>query len=147
MTFTYSNPPPSYILPSEAVSWNAVNFHAICIMTIRQTAEIFTTFRSSDLYLAMCSVAFVSVTDVVWLSWANIYPSKYLQVPGSCVSFFRMEPIYIFDANIVIIVKFTYLSVFTYLLISSWMLCLQCTFFITGIFNKSVLTAQITYGG
>ena len=91
-------------------------------------AETFPTFRSSDLYLAMCSVAFVLTIDVVWLSWANVYPSKYLQVPGSCVSGLRMEHIYTFDANTVIIVKFIYLPVFTYLLISSWIHCLQCTF-------------------
>jgi hypothetical protein len=92
----------------------------------------------------MCSAAYVSVTDVVWLSWANVYPSKYLQVPGSCVSCYRMKHIYTFDANIVIIVKFIYLAVFTYFFVNT---LFTMYIFITGIFNKFVLTAQITYGG
>jgi hypothetical protein len=55
-----------------------------------------------------------------------------------------MQHVYTFDANIVAIVMFIYLAVFTYFFVNTMF---TMYIFIAGIFNKSVLTAQITYGG
>jgi hypothetical protein len=70
----------------------------------------------------------------------NVYK---FQEAASLVSF-RIEHIYTFDANILIIVKFTYQPVFTYFFVNP---LFTVYIFIIGIFNKPVLTAQIIHGG